>query len=263
MSRQRRIPASRSQAFTAWKYPAVGEGKVLKVDSVGSSRRIPAGAAQAEAAPHTPLEEELIADIRAGRYAGGLSARELESIVREAVREGYRDGFEEGLEKGRREGSERGIEEGLAAGKDVIDDAAGRLSSLIAGLEAPLASQQADLERALLELVLRISRAVVRRELALQPEGISAVVAEAVASLPAGAEHVRVFLCEKDIDVLRASAEGAARDWELSLDDSLRPGDCRVESGASLVSYTVSERFRVLVEQLLGEEQHGRPTESP
>ena len=259
MSRQRRIPASQSRAFRAWEYPAVGEGTVVKADSGAGGRRIPAGAVRVETAPPRPLEEDLIANIKAGRYAGGLSARELESIVREAVREGYQDGFSEGLEKGREEGCERGREEGLAAAKGVIDDAAARLTRLIAGLEAPLAARQAELERALLELVLRISRAVVRRELALQPQGIAAVVAEAVASLPVGAEHVRVFLCEQDIDVLRASAEGTARNWELCLDDSLEPGDCRVEAGPSLVSYTVSDRFRVLVEQLLGEDQHGRP----
>ena len=98
---QRRIPAQRSLAYTRWSLPAVGQGPVLKAEAARSER--PAPAPLAEPWRRESLEEQLVANIRSGRFAAGISASELEAIVRDAAEEGREDGYAEGFAKGLQE----------------------------------------------------------------------------------------------------------------------------------------------------------------
>ena len=126
-----------------------------------------------------------------------------------------------------------------------------RVSGLLHALQNPLAAQEESLRAAMLELVTRIARAVIRTELRLQPESLRGVVAEALAALPLGAANVRVSVAPQDIELLRDFG-GEARPWTLLADDALEPGDCRIEARESVVEYSVSARFEALVDQLLG-----------
>jgi flagellar biosynthesis/type III secretory pathway protein FliH len=103
--------------------------------------------ARVEPAPRPSLEEQVTANIRAGRYAAGVSASQLESIVLEAAREGRAEGYAEGLEKGRSEGFSQGREEGLVAARRIIEDQIARLGTLVEAL--PKAERREELARML------------------------------------------------------------------------------------------------------------------
>jgi flagellar assembly protein FliH len=260
VARSRRIPARRSQAYARWSLPPVGNGgtRVLKAEAPRATRRSAEAAAQAEVVPRESLEAQLVDNIRAGRFAAGISAGQLESIVRDAAREGREEGYREGFARGEREGLEQGRAEGIAAGRLIIEDAAARLARLLAALQQPLAGQQQELADAMLELVTRIARGVIRTELALQPDSIRGVVREALAALPVGAADVRVRVAPQDLALL-GEFGAPGQGWSLEADPALESGDCRIESRESVVDYAVSGRFEQLVAQLLG--AHAPPRE--
>jgi flagellar assembly protein FliH len=224
---------------------------VLKAEAVRAQRRGDGEDAMAELAPRESLEQQLIENIRTGRFATGVSAAQVEGIVRDAAREGREEGFAQGFATGEQDGFARGHAEGLAVGRGLIDDAAARLGSLLAALQQPLATQQEELREAMLVLASRIATAVVRTELRLQPETIRAVVTEALAALPLGAANIRVAVSPADLELLRNLPE-TPREWNLHGDPALRPGDCRVASSESVVEYAVSARLDELLAQLLG-----------
>lgn len=246
----RRIPAGRSQDFEPWSLPAVARGQVLKAENVRARKRV-SPAEPPPAAPRQSFEQQLAENIRAGRFATGVSASQLEAIVRDAAREGRADGYAEGFARGEEEGRAQGLEEGLAAGRAIIEDQAARLGALVAALQQPIAGQQQELREAMLAMVTRIARAVVRAELRLQPESIRAVVGESLAALPLGSSAVRVMVAPADAALLEG-LEGHGRDWRVEPDPALRPGDCRVEAEQSVIEYSVSSRFDELLGQLLG-----------
>jgi len=249
----RRIPAARLESFEAWSLPSVSQGQVLKAEPSRAGERVRASGVRAEPVPRPSFEKEVTANIRAGRYAAGVSAGQLESIVLEAAREGRGEGYAEGLEKGRSEGFARGREEGLAAARRIIEDQAARLAALVEALQQPLADQQEQLREAMLEIATRVAEGVLRTELRLQPDSIRAVVDEALAALPAGAQSIRVFLSPGDAElVLPARADDAP--WTVESDPALRPGDLRIETRESAVAYAVSDRLAEMLGQLLGAE---------
>lgn len=255
----RRIPASRLEAVEAWSLPSVAQGQVLKAESSRAGERVRGASARVETVSRPSLEQEVTANIRAGRYAAGVSAGELESIVLAAAREGRGEGYAEGLESGRSEGFVRGREEGLAAARRIVEDQAARLAALVDALQSPIAGQQEQLREAMLEIATRVAEGVIRTELRLQPDSIRAVVDEALAALPAGAAAIRVFLCPADAELV-LSARKADAMWSVESDPALRPGDLRIETRESVVEYAVSDRLSQMLGQLLGAEAaRGRP----
>ncbi len=249
----RRIPSSRLGSVEAWTLPSVSQGQVLKAESSRPSDRARMSGARVEPAPRPSLEEQVTANIRAGRYAAGVSASQLESIVLEAAREGRAEGYAEGLEKGRSEGFSQGREEGLVAARRIIDDQIARLGTLVEALQQPIAGQHEQLREAILEIASRVAEGVVRTELRLQPESIRAVVDEALAALPVGASAVRVMLCAEDAELVDGARPADAA-WTVEIDPSLTPGDLRIASRESAVEYAVSDRLGQMLAQLLGAE---------
>jgi flagellar assembly protein FliH len=252
VTQQRRIPARKSGPYAAWALPAVTEGVVVKAETAGvGGRRIDAGVAQAEAVHGQSFARELEENIKAGRYARGVSARELETIVRHAADDGRREGYDEGFARGRQEGYEAGHAEGLAAGRKYLEEAAGRFAGLLESLHKPLLGQDEALREAMLEVTAQIARAVVRAELVIQPQAVAHVIEEALAALPLGARNVRVYVSPADRTLLEDFGAGEAVPVLLS-DAALAPGDCRVEAAESLVDFRQSARLAAILEQFLG-----------
>src|SRR5690606_16649901 len=129
-----------------------------------------------------------------------LTAEELEEIRQAAYLEGQQEGFQLGREEGFREGREAGYAEGRETGyadgratgeeqgatskRAEIDAALKRLEGVTAELMEPIRRQQDEAEQALLNLVLAVSRSVIRREVSLDSQQIRQVVREALEALP-------------------------------------------------------------------------------
>lgn len=204
-----------------------------------------------------------------------LTAEDLENIRREAMEDGareglekgYREGFDagrqEGLEAGRSEGYQQGeqagIEAGEAATRTEVESALLRLQTLMAELFDPLERHTENLESALLNLTLSLTRAVIHRELQLDSSQVRAVLRRALATLPCQDEAIRIHVNPADIDWVRDVAARFEAGSRIVEDGGVLAGGCRVENRNSLVDFTVEKRFQKAVQKMLDHQLRGEP----
>lgn len=157
------------------------------------------------------------------------TAGELQALQDRA----YREGWQAGLEEGRAAVSAR-----LATLNKAIEQASG----LLADTEATLALR-------LLNLVIAMSREVIRAELKLQPEALLVVVREALAVMPGGSEPPNIHLHPDDIAWMREDP-GANGAWQLVPDPAMTRGSCRIELGDSVVESELEDRWAKVLQSI-------------
>lgn len=202
-----------------------------------------------------------------------LTAEDLENIRREAMEDGAREGrekgYKEGFEMGRTEGhkaghregheagEKAGREEGRAATETEVQDGLQRLQTLMAEMLDPFERQTENLEAALLNLTLSVTRAVLHRELQLDSSQIRQVVKEAIAALPSADEAVRIHVNPTDVEWVREVAARLESGSRVIEDETVLAGGCRVENRNSLVDFTIEKRFQKAVQKMLDRQLQG------
>lgn len=176
-----------------------------------------------------------------------LTLDELEAIRQEAYNEGLlageRDGYHAGQLKAKQEA-----------------DAA--LASKLEGLERvmsqlfePIAEQDQQIEAAMIDLVSRITREVIQRELDRDSSQIRQVLREALKLLPIGDDNVRIHLNPQDYDIIKTLRDRHEESWRILEDESLLPGGCRVECANSRIDATVETRISQALKQLFEQQR--------
>ncbi|WP_426152676.1 flagellar assembly protein FliH [Pseudomonas sp. DC3000-4b1] len=185
-----------------------------------------------------------------------LTLEELEAIRQEAYNEGFatgeRDGFHAAQLKVRQE-AEVALQARLAT-----------LETLMGNLLAPIAEQDTQIERSLVELVSHIAREVIQRELRIESSQIERVTQEALKLLPMGANNIRIFIHPQDFEQIKALRERHEEKWKILEDPALLPGGCRVESEHSRIDASVETRITQALAQLFDQlhEQGMHPAEA-
>lgn len=164
-----------------------------------------------------------------------LTLEDVEAIRQEAYNEGFaageRDGFHATQIKVRQE-ADVALRARLAT-----------LETLMSNLMAPIAEQDTQIERSLVELVSHIARQVIQRELKIESSQIERVIQEALKLLPMGANNIRIFVNPQDFEQIKALRERHEEKWKILEDPALLPGGCRVESEHSRIDGTVETRI--------------------
>src|SRR5690606_26319887 len=242
-----RIPAEQLTAYERWELPVM--------DMAGN---------EPAAVTEEVVEEEI--EIKP------LTAEELEEIRQAAFLEGQQEGFQLGREEGFREGREAGYAEGLVEGRAAgeqqgadskraeIDTALKRLEGVTTELMEPIRRQQDEVEQALLNLVLAVSRSVIRREVSLGSQQIRQVVQEALEALPRGSDQIRLRVNPQDAPLVREMASQQQEPWVIQESAEVLPGGCKVESRYSLIDYTIEKLFLLAVRQMLESQLEGQPS---
>lgn len=172
-----------------------------------------------------------------------LTLEELEAIRQEAYNEGFaageKDGFRSTALKVRQE-AEEALSAKLAS-----------LERLMGGLFDPIAEQDSQIEKAMVELVQHIARQVIQRELVLDSSHIESVMREALKLLPLGVGNVRLYINPQDFEQVKALRERHEETWRIVEDASLQPGGCRVETEHSRIDATVETRISQIMAKLL------------
>jgi flagellar assembly protein FliH len=273
------IPLEDSGEFSRWLLPEVqSRGGVITVEKSGAGgrfrqvdqtrKRQPPGAAKtvaptaATADNHSRRAGEIVEDVdmsEAGLQVQPFTAEQLQALTEAAEKEGFDKGFADGLGKGFEEGLKRGAAEGRreAMAKAEAEASAelsaelARLQQVAAQLLEPISTQNAQLEQVLLGMVCGLTRQLIGRELVADAGDILAVVRQALAALPVGAKQIRIFLNPDDLALVEAYAQEKYQDWQFFGDSTMLPGGCRLETGESLVDYTVETRMNALLEQVM------------
>ena len=171
-----------------------------------------------------------------------LTLEELESIRQEAYNEGFatgeREGFHSTTLKVRQE-AEVALAAKLAA-----------LEKLMGHLLEPIAEQDTEIEKSLVDLVQHITRQVIQRELAIDSTQIEHVMRDALKLLPLGVGNVRLYINPQDFAQVKALRERHEETWRIVEDEALLPGGCRVETEHSRIDASIETRVTRVMDKL-------------
>ena len=251
MQNKKRIPVSENVAYTHWEMP----------DLTGVKRRI------AQRLTELQEQEDLLAE-EGVKEPVLPNHEEIEALKEQARQEGYAAGFAEGSHAGHEDGRALGYQEGEKTGQETgfqagyqrgldqaeqeIDQQLARLQSLIEQLQGPLAALDHEVENALLSLVDLVCRAILRREIKIDRSYLSEVLQEAVAALPVGHQRLRIFLNPEDLNLVEAACENLLEEYRLVGDPEVTLGGVKIETLQSLVDSTLENRYKKIIEKLLG-----------
>jgi len=199
---------------------------------------------QPEPEPEPEPVEELPAEIEEVplEEVQPLTLEELESIRQEAYNEGFVTGEKEGFHSTSlkvRQEAEVALAAKLAP-----------LELLMANLFEPIAEQDTQIEKSLVELVQHITRQVIQRELAIDSTQIEHVMREALKLLPLGVGNVRLYVNPQDFEQVKNLRERHEESWRIVEDESLLPGGCRVETEHSRIDASIETRITQAMAQL-------------
>lgn len=254
-----RIPAEELENYQPWVLPPIHGER----DSALPTAQREARQREEDAAKRKGEKIEDV-DYEGGRT--GLSAEEMQRIVDEAETEGREQGYKAGYDQGLAEGYDVGEKKGLEEMRQKLVAERQRFQHMIQALREPLAEQEDALEQWILDTVCVLTRSLVQRELLTDSSHIVEQVKAAVAALPAGAEHLRIYLNPDDLVLVEAYAEEHRLDWHFHADEQLLPGGCRVETRESQVDFSVEHRLaqqlEAFINRQMGTEASAEASES-
>lgn len=186
----------------------------------------------------------------------------LQKGFAEGVSEGQQTGFQEGQAKGQAEGYRQGYAEGSLAGQQAglaqFTQAAQPLEAIADRLNDYLAHIQRQQREELLQLVEKVTRQVIRCELALQPTQLLALVEEAIAAMPHVPDPLKVCLSMEEFNRIQSVAPEKVAAWGLIASAELSTGECRIVTETSELDIGCGHRLEqcmtVLKETLAADE---------
>ncbi|AWK14608.1 flagellar assembly protein FliH [Candidatus Fukatsuia symbiotica] len=152
----------------------------------------------------------------------------IEQGFTQGVIDGKEEGYEEGVRLGYDEGMKKGRVEGRTSGKDLFTNAIQPFSVLSTAMQDYLNNYEVRRRDELMKLVERVTRQVIRCELALQPTQLLTLVEEALASLPTVPKQLKIYLNAEEFARINDVAAEKVKQWGLQADVAMEPGECRV-----------------------------------
>ncbi|QIX94751.1 flagellar assembly protein FliH [Cedecea sp. FDAARGOS_727] len=177
----------------------------------------------------------------------------------QGMEEGKEEGYQEGARLGFEEGMRKGMEEGKQQARQQFLDAAEPLDGLVGELRQYLGAYEQRRREELLQLVEKVTRQVIRCELALHPTQMMTLVEEALNGLPQIPDQIRVLLNNDEYQRISEAEPEKARQWGLCADPELEAGECKVVTDTSEMDIGCQHRLEqcmdVLKDNLLPEAQ--------
>lgn len=236
-----RIPFEDIQAASVWNLPSLEDGSKV----VPSVKKKTAEALQETVEVIEDVTEENIEPI---------TAEQLKKMTEEAEHEarelGFKDGQQEGFKQGFEAGSQKGEQKAYAECKTLLEDKIQRFTALSDALFDPVAMQDGELENWILDTAVNIAKHLINRELTEDPSPLFNLVEKAVASLPAGAKNIKIYLHADDVELAHEAFANNGHQWTFYTDPSLSRGGCRVVSDQSIVNYSIEHRLESMLEEI-------------
>ena len=185
--------------------------------------------------------------------------------VNQGFSKGLSDGKEEGYQEGIRLGHEDGVQKGRMEGRQSessrFNEAIAPFTSYVAKMHDYLHSYENRRRDELLQLVEKVTRQVIRCELALQPAQLLALVEEALAAQPAVPTQLKVYLNPIELGRINDVAPEKVQQWGLVADAEMASGECRVVTDTTEIDVGCQHRLDqcigALKSSLLPDQDHG------
>lgn len=173
----------------------------------------------------------------------------------------------EGLAQGRAEGLQRGIEEGKALGRQAaveehraaLAELSRTLAETLRQVELARESLLAEAHRDVIRLAVAIARRVTRR-LGESDDRVLRVVAADAVRLAVSRSDLRIAVHPSQLDLLQQTLAELQvhfprlRHAEISPDDTVAPGGCRVHSAGGLIDADLDAQVQRIADELLADE---------
>lgn len=239
-----RIAAEDLDEVTTWKLPEIDD-RGLVVSSAEKEER-------ERQAALCRQEQEKIEDVEmtpAELPQGGMTAQDMQEIFDAAEKDGFAQGHEQGVAQGHQEGYEAGRQQGLMEMRQQLVLEQQRFHGIAEALLTPLAEQDQDIEKLLVDIVTTLTASVVQRELQTDSSHILLLVQQAIDVLPAGSKNLRILVSPDDLPTLQDYTDQHQLDWKPIADARVQSGGCVVETPESRVDFSVAQRLAVVLEQ--------------
>lgn len=257
-----RIAAEDLKEVSTWKLPEIDDRGVVVSSAEKEERE-----RQEELRRQ---EQEKIEDVEmteAELPQGGMTAQDMQEIFDAAEKDGFAQGHQQGLTQGHQEGYEVGRQQGLMEMRQQLVMEQQRFHGIAQALLTPLADQDQDIEKLLVDIVTTLTTSVVQRELSTDSSHIVALVQQAIDVLPAGSKNLRILVSPDDMQTLQDYTDQHQLDWKPIADPRVQSGGCIVETHESRVDFTVAQRLAVVLEQFrtkqLGSSESEGGSEAP
>jgi flagellar assembly protein FliH len=193
--------------------------------------------------------------------------------VSQGFDKGLSDGKEEGYQEGVRLGYEEGLKKGRVEGRQAessrFNEAIEPFSGYVAQMHDHLRSYETRRRTELLQLVEKVTRQVIRCELALQPAQLLALVEEALAAQPAVPKQLKVYLNPAELGRINDVVPEKVKQWGLIADAAMTSGECRVVTDTTEIDVGCEHRLAQCVDALKSSllpdhdqlTDHGHPVE--
>ncbi|MHB1084173.1 MAG: flagellar assembly protein FliH [Thiobacillus sp.] len=175
------------------------------------------------------------------KYGGTLpTIEQITGIQEQARQEGYTSGHAEGLAHGLTEGRE-------AAACEIA-----RLQSLADTFSTEVSKADETISQQVLDLAVDLARAFLKSALTIQPDLVIPIVREAVRYLPALHQPAMLYLNPVDAVLIKEKIgdELTKTGWQMTDDQQIEPGGCRVETASNQIDATLPTRWQRLTAAL-------------
>ena len=243
-----RIAAEDVGEYRSWRVPLINDnGTVMpSAEKEARERKVQDMKRQGES-----IED---VDMPGATPKKGMTAQEMQEIIEAAEKDGFAQGHQEGFDKGMAEGYEAGQQKGLMEMRQQLVTEQQRFQKLVQALLDPIAEQDNDLEKLLLDVICTLTESVVQRELIMDSSHIVTLVKAAVNALPVGSKNLRVCLNPDDLAAVETYAEEQQLNWQFVGDEQLAPGGCRIETSESRVDFSVEKRLQTVLTQFVNKQ---------
>ena len=167
----------------------------------------------------------------------------LDKGFEQGITQGKDEGYQEGLRLGFEEGLKKGKKDGQTEGREMFEQAASPLNVMIQQVDAFLQNYEVQRRTELLQLVDKVTRQVIRCELALQPTQLLALVEEALSGLAELPKQIKVFVNPEEYSRLNDAEPEKVREWGLTPDPSMEHGECRVATDTTEIDIGCQHRL--------------------
>ncbi len=186
---------------------------------------------------------------------------EMEAMVKMKVAELSEAVHKEADERGYQEGLKRGLAEARAEFQATADVLAGRVETFLAACDSAKQELYQANERFLIELIYRMGKMVLLKELATDKEYLKRLVSELIEKSGA-VDTIRVMIHPKDVaavedlkDTLKQRFT-TIRNLSFEITESVEEGGCIIDTNWSSIDASLSTQFESFHRALTDESSH-------
>jgi len=213
------IPAETISGYDKWLAPSV-TGNAINANQIDKKNK------RRSTVVNSPVTAQSVEDIRNAAY-------------------------EEGFAKGEQDAKNKVAEE-----TTTITDALNHLLTQCKSESDEFAEQ---VTQQLLNLVLVISKQVIRQEVTTNPEIIQKIIMDALACLPSKSGNLILKLNPNDAEVVINAFDGYQNShWSIVEDPAIVQGGCMISTDTTVVNATLELRIEELAEKILSQEQDSK-----